>query len=342
MELPRTRPPIDADAIGDVRAQLGRQLAAYRLAAGYSQAELGKLTHYARSTVANVEIGRQNVARLFWERCETALDAHGALLNAYTNLQEQVADQYKHRAATHAAPVARDAIRVLKPTFARVQTNAGSVSIDAFDAGALENRVFDACQARQRPGQRRPLLTLVGGWPGSGKSEFGRFLSSITGWTLLDKDAHRPFAEDLLVSLGGDPNDRHTELYRERVRPLQYRCLMSAAYKNLARGVSTVVTAPFIAEIADEAWLGRMLNRCAECASDVAVVWVHCDLGSMREYLQSRAAARDTWKLSCWDEYAATVDLALRPLCDHIVVDNRLNAATSLAAQAHRLVSRTR
>jgi transcriptional regulator with XRE-family HTH domain/predicted kinase len=340
MELPTTAA---ADAIADFRAQLGRQLADYRRAAGYSQAQLAKRIDYARSTVANVEIGRQNVGRQFWERCEAALGAHGALLTGYTGLNALSAERQKNRATEHASPSARDAIRVLKPTFARLQPKSGPVAVDAFDAGTLEHRVLEAVRTQRHPAQVKPLLTLVGGYAGSGKSEFGRFLSSITGWTLLDKDTlTRPLVEGLLMSLGGDPNDRHTALYRERVRPLEYRCLLSTAYENLMRGISTVVAAPFVAEIADEAWLGRMLNRCAERAIDVAVVWMHCDLDSMRDYLQSRGAARDTWKLTAWEEYAATVDLSLRPRCDHIVVDNRLNAATSLAEQARSLVAQAR
>ena len=44
------------------------------------------------------------------------------------------------------------------------------------------------------------MLILVGGYAGSGKSEFGSFLSNITGWTLLDKDLlTRPLAEGLLT-----------------------------------------------------------------------------------------------------------------------------------------------
>jgi predicted kinase/transcriptional regulator with XRE-family HTH domain len=333
----------DAEAIADCRGELGRQLAEYRLAAGHSQSELAKLIDYARSTVANVEIGRQNVGRQFWERCEAALDAHGALLDGYANLQACVAERHKDRATKHASPIGRDAIRVLEPTFARLHHQSGVVPVDAFGPGKLEHRLLDACQVHQRPTQERPMLVLVGGYAGSGKTEFGGFLSSITGWTLLDKDMlTRPLAEGLLVSLGGDPNDRHTPLYRERVRPLEYRCLLSTAYENLMRGVSTVLAAPFVAEIADEAWLSRMLNRCAERAIDVTVVWMQCDLGTMRDYLQARGAARDTWKLTTWDEYAATVELSLRPRCDHIVVDNRLNAATSLAEQARSLVARTR
>jgi hypothetical protein len=204
MEIPATR---TADGIEDVRAELGRQLAAHRRAAGYSQSELAKRVDYARSTIANVEVGRQNVSRQFWERCEVALQAHGALLNGYSNLQDLVAQRHKNRATEHASPNARDAIRVLEPTFARLQTNTGAVSIDAFDASLLEHRLLDACQTQWRAKQDRPLLTVVGGYAGSGKSEFGGFLSSLTGWTLLDKDTlTRPFAERLLVSLGGDPN----------------------------------------------------------------------------------------------------------------------------------------
>jgi predicted kinase/transcriptional regulator with XRE-family HTH domain len=333
----------NADAIADCRADLGRQLAEYRLAGSYSQSELAKRIDYARSTVANVEIGRQNVSRQFWERCEAALDAHGALLEGFANLQACIAERHKDRATEHASPITRDAIRVLEPTFARLQHRSGVVPVEAFGPGKLEHRLLDACQAHQRPAQQRPMLILVGGYAGSGKTEFGSFLSSITGWTLLDKDLlTRPLAEGLLLSLGGDPNDRQTSLYRERVRPLEYRCLLSTAYENLMRGVSTVLTAPFVAEIANEAWLSRMLNRCAERAIDVTVVWMQCDLGTMRDYLQVRGAARDTWKLTAWDEYAETVDVSLRPRCDHIVVDNRLNAATSLAEQARSLVALTR
>ena len=47
---------------------LGVELAAYRRAAGYTQAELAELTEYSRSTIANVETGRQYVSRDFWER----------------------------------------------------------------------------------------------------------------------------------------------------------------------------------------------------------------------------------------------------------------------------------
>jgi transcriptional regulator with XRE-family HTH domain len=70
---------------GDIekaRRELGAQLAAYRRAAGHSQAALATAVRYSRSTVANVETGRQNVPRDFWERADAACRAGGELLRA--------------------------------------------------------------------------------------------------------------------------------------------------------------------------------------------------------------------------------------------------------------------
>ena len=60
---------IDPDAINEAKLALGRQLAAYRDAAGLKQQELAPRVHYGRSTIANVETGRQTCSGAFWERC---------------------------------------------------------------------------------------------------------------------------------------------------------------------------------------------------------------------------------------------------------------------------------
>ena len=73
--------------IAAARRALGRQLAAYRKAAGYSQHQLAPHTGYGRSTIANVEVGRQHVPRAFWQRCENLLKTDGALTTGYDQLQ---------------------------------------------------------------------------------------------------------------------------------------------------------------------------------------------------------------------------------------------------------------
>lgn len=88
------------EAIAAARRALGLQLAALRRAAGYSQRDFAPLTGYQRSTVANVETGRQNVPRAFWERCARALHADG-LVAGYDQIEVMVTAG-RHEAARRA------------------------------------------------------------------------------------------------------------------------------------------------------------------------------------------------------------------------------------------------
>ncbi len=103
-----------------------------------------------------------------------------------------------------------------------------------------------------------------------------------------------------------------------------------------------MLSAPFLQEMPDLAWLRRIAPRCTAEAVDVAVVWVTCDIDSMYAYLQGRAAARDGWKLTHWDDCLRSIDLTLRPRCSHLEVDNGENATVTLAAQAQQFVSMVR
>ncbi|MFI2369967.1 AAA family ATPase [Streptomyces sp. NPDC018833] len=203
----------------------------------------------------------------------------------------------------------------------------------------VQQRIIDAWKRRHTGGDpNRPTLLMVGGFAGSGKSEFSRFISRLTGWPVLDKDPiTRPLVERLLVEMGSDPNDRHSPAYRDKVRPLEYQCLLETAYAKVDCSISTVLTAPFVAEVSDERWMRRLINRCEARGVTVAVIWIQCDLETMHEYISFRSAARDSWKLQNWDEYAATIDPELRPAVPHLVVDNRLGSAISLTDQVRQV-----
>ncbi|MBW8487241.1 AAA family ATPase [Actinomadura parmotrematis] len=203
------------------------------------------------------------------------------------------------------------------------------------DGEVLKSRVVSAWRGRMlTDGVKNPILVLVGGYAGSGKTEFARFLGDVTGWAFLDKDSlTRRLVERLLVSLGGDPHDRHTDLYMNEIRPLEYKCLMDTANDNIDCGISTILTAPFIAELNDEAWMSRLTNRCKAKGMDVAAIWVRCDTESMREYIEFRDAPRDAWKLANWDTYVQGIDTEHAPPGVHLTIDNRHGAAVSIADQ---------
>ncbi|MFJ8685493.1 helix-turn-helix domain-containing protein [Micromonospora wenchangensis] len=90
--------PVTSEQIRDLQKALGRQLAHWRKAAGMTQAALARRTAYSRSSVANVEIGRNAITRGFWERADRELRTQGSLVDAFDTLQELVAMLRRHRA----------------------------------------------------------------------------------------------------------------------------------------------------------------------------------------------------------------------------------------------------
>ncbi|MFF5265435.1 AAA family ATPase [Actinomadura viridis] len=224
-----------------------------------------------------------------------------------------------------AVTISRGLDRVTDPTQDR----------DAAAGEVLKNRVVNAWRGRAlSEGASKPVLVLVGGYAGSGKTEFARFLSDVSGWAFLDKDSlTRRLVERLLRSLGSDPHDRESDVYLNEIRPLEYKCLMDTANDNIDCGISTILAAPFISELNDEAWLNRLTNRCRSKGVEVAAIWVRCDVDSMREYIEFRDAPRDTWKLTHWEEYIHGLNTETSPPGVHLTIDNRLGSAISIADQ---------
>jgi transcriptional regulator with XRE-family HTH domain len=95
-----------AEQVREMRQSLGRELAARRREAGYSQRQLAPLTGYARSTLSDAELGRHHVRRDFWERCQRVLRAGGVLTARYDQI-EAVAAAWR-AAAVRAAQAARE------------------------------------------------------------------------------------------------------------------------------------------------------------------------------------------------------------------------------------------
>ncbi len=90
----------DPAAIVAARAALGRHLAALRSAAGYTQETFAPLTFYGRSSIANIERGRQSVTRDFWARCDSILQTGGALAQEHDRLTRTRRDHQPENVAS--------------------------------------------------------------------------------------------------------------------------------------------------------------------------------------------------------------------------------------------------
>jgi transcriptional regulator with XRE-family HTH domain/predicted kinase len=329
--------PASLDDVRRERLALGKMLAAFRKAGGYTQASFAPLTNYGRSTIANVETGMQHVDREFWVRCDRLLGASGELVAEYDRI-ELIVQAQRRQALEHLhRPVSRPAGSVLT-TVLRHAVGADTTMRSAKALSSLRHRVAEAHRALTDQEGSRPALVVVGGYAGCGKTDFGQLLAGLTGWPLLDKDLlTRPLVENLLAAIGEDPNDRQSAAYLANVRPVEYRCLLNATYAQLEVGNSCIVTAPFLRELPDRRWLQRLNRGCAHRNVEIIPVWVDADPESMYEYLQRRDAARDSWKLNNWDTYAAGLNPHLRPAVPHLVIDNARHAAIGLPEQADRL-----
>ena len=87
----------ESEAVAAARRALGRQLAELRTAAGLTQHDLAAQVHYSRTTLANVETGRQQAARDFWEQSDRAVGADGALLATYDSVARLIEQQRRQR-----------------------------------------------------------------------------------------------------------------------------------------------------------------------------------------------------------------------------------------------------
>ncbi|MDG4799287.1 helix-turn-helix transcriptional regulator [Micromonospora sp. WMMD980] len=83
LAAPQRLEAVTPEVVADSRRVLGRALAESRRSAGVTQERLALLVRRSRSSIANVEVGRQIAPREFWMACDVALGCEGALLAAW-------------------------------------------------------------------------------------------------------------------------------------------------------------------------------------------------------------------------------------------------------------------
>lgn len=94
---------VGREGVDGARERLGRQLALLRRAAGQSQQALAARVGYSRSTIANIEVGRQNAPRALWQTCDDVLHGEGTLLASHDDLQARISTHYRTVAALQAS-----------------------------------------------------------------------------------------------------------------------------------------------------------------------------------------------------------------------------------------------
>jgi transcriptional regulator with XRE-family HTH domain len=150
-----------SERIWEQRRALGRRLAALRSRAGFSQWEFAPLTGYSRSTLSDAELGRHRLRREFWQRCDDALRADGALIAAYDRIEVQASAA--RRSARSQAQAAREeqasqrlhALLPDEPGPARAPREASPAALENADPEAPRT-VVERC-----PHCRQPVTVMI-------------------------------------------------------------------------------------------------------------------------------------------------------------------------------------
>ncbi|WP_280407480.1 AAA family ATPase [Nocardia brasiliensis] len=155
-------------------------------------------------------------------------------------------------------------------------------------------------------------VTIVTGFPASGKSTTAQRLAAAVGALLIDKDSFAPDLEEAVMGeLVGNPYDRDSETYMRVVNPHIYRAILHQA---LAAGHHTrvVVDAPFLGHVraASEAGVSLASHVAAVTempAPPIRTVWIATSPDRIRERMTARGASRDLGKLADWSTYQSSV-----------------------------------
>ena len=147
-------------------------------------------------------------------------------------------------------------------------------------------------------GDRRPILALVSGLPGSGKTTVAGLAAQVIAARVISADRERK-------RLGGLGPHEHREeaysagLYRPEMNTRVYGALIDAASDAVARGRSVVLDATYRRR-ADRLAVGEVARRLGahlviiECTAPESVI---------RKRLERRLAADDAWSDATWETY---------------------------------------
>lgn len=176
----------------------------------------------------------------------------------------------------------------------------------------------------------RTGVTVVCGFPASGKTTAARFLAELVDAVIIDKDTFAPeLEESVMVALTGDPYDRDSSAYTRVVHPHIYTALVRQAL-SVGHHAPVIIDAPFLSHVRTAADRGIRLSELISASATrrpapaVRTLWVAASTDQIRQRMEQRGAPRDASKLADWRTYRSDVleagmEDAVQATVDHVI-----------------------
>lgn len=168
-------------------------------------------------------------------------------------------------------------------------------------------------------------MILVTSPPACGKTFISKQLAkNLKHVVYLDKDTLIPLSKQIF-RVAKMPYDRSSDFFEEQIRDYEYDVILDLGFEALLYADTVLINAPFSREIRDIDYMNDLRKKLAAHGARLTVIWVVTTPEVCRERMLRRNSDRDSYKISHWSEYIATVDFSVpAALSDPDVKDDLL------------------
>ncbi len=152
-------------------------------------------------------------------------------------------------------------------------------------------------------------LIIVSAPPASGKTYVSMKLAeTLAHVTYLDKDSLVPLS-NVAYKVAGLPIDREGEFFQKNIRDVEYDVILEMAFTALNYEDIVLINAPFTRELHHPEYIEQLRNKLKEqYNAHLVIVWVVCDIETVRARMISRNSDRDVFKIKNFDAWVKTQD----------------------------------